>query len=90
MTPEQEARNMLERMGVEDAQNMTAGDVVEIANIIRDRDKYKDNLFRIFTYMIHNNEFKGDLISGDITEDKLNEWGIKSVIHRDSIYFDLI
>jgi hypothetical protein len=31
---EQEARNLLERMGVEDAQSFTAGDVVELANIL--------------------------------------------------------
>lgn len=31
---EQQARDMLERAGVEDAQNMTSGDLVEIANLI--------------------------------------------------------
>lgn len=34
---EQQARDMLERAGVEDAQSMTAGDLVEIANLIDDR-----------------------------------------------------
>lgn len=34
MTPEQEARDMLERMGVEGAQDFTAGDLVELANLI--------------------------------------------------------
>lgn len=33
---EQEARDMLERMGVEDAQSRTAGDVVELANLINE------------------------------------------------------
>ncbi len=33
-TAEQRARDMLERMGVEDAQSFTAGDVVELANLI--------------------------------------------------------
>jgi hypothetical protein len=32
--PEQEARNMLERMGVENAQTFTAGELVELANLI--------------------------------------------------------
>jgi hypothetical protein len=31
---EQAARDILERMGVEDAQSFTAGDVVELANLI--------------------------------------------------------
>lgn len=34
---EQEARDMLERMGVEDAQLFTAGDLVELANLIAGR-----------------------------------------------------
>jgi hypothetical protein len=33
-TAEQQARDMLERMGVEDAQSFTAGDLVELANLI--------------------------------------------------------
>lgn len=33
-TPEQEARDLLERAGVEDAQAMTSGSLVEIANLI--------------------------------------------------------
>ena len=36
---EQQARDMLERMGWEEAQNLTAGDVVELANLICDRRK---------------------------------------------------
>lgn len=36
-TPEQEARDMLERIGVEGAQQFSAGDVVELANLIADR-----------------------------------------------------
>lgn len=38
MTAEQKARDMLERMGVEDAQSMTAGDLVELANLIAYQD----------------------------------------------------
>lgn len=34
MSPEQEVRDILERMEVENAQSMTAGDVVELADII--------------------------------------------------------
>jgi hypothetical protein len=40
---EQQARDMLERMGIEDAQSFSAGDVVELANLIaarRDRFNY--------------------------------------------------
>lgn len=33
-TAEQAARDMLERMGMESAQSLTAGDVVELANLI--------------------------------------------------------
>jgi hypothetical protein len=39
MTAEQEARDMLERMGVADAQEFTAGDLVELANLIAYRHK---------------------------------------------------
>lgn len=34
MTAEQKARDMLERMGVKDAQDFSAGDLVELANLI--------------------------------------------------------
>jgi hypothetical protein len=34
LTPEQEARNLLERMWVDDAQDWSAGDVAELANIL--------------------------------------------------------
>jgi len=33
-TLEQKARDILERMGIEDAQSMTAGDVLELANLL--------------------------------------------------------
>lgn len=33
-TAEQKARDLLERMGVEGTQEMTAGDLVELANLI--------------------------------------------------------
>lgn len=38
MTAEQKARDMLERMGVEGAQSFSAGDLVELANLIAARD----------------------------------------------------
>lgn len=38
MTAEQQARDMIERItGMEEAQQLTAGDVVELANLIADR-----------------------------------------------------
>ena len=38
MTAEQKARDMIERItGMEEAQQLTAGDVVELANLIADR-----------------------------------------------------
>ncbi len=36
MTVEQQARDMLERIGVENAQNFSAGDLVELANLIHE------------------------------------------------------
>ena len=39
MTAEQQVRDMLERMGVEDAQFFSAGDLVELANLIAERDR---------------------------------------------------
>jgi hypothetical protein len=38
MTAEQKARDMLDRMGVDDAQSFSAGDLVELANLIAARD----------------------------------------------------
>jgi hypothetical protein len=38
-TAEQQARDLLERCGVEDAQSFTAGDVMELANLIADFDQ---------------------------------------------------
>jgi len=45
MTPEQKARDMLERMGIKGAQEMTAGSLVELANLISShsaKDKIAD------------------------------------------------
>jgi hypothetical protein len=38
VTPEQRARELLDRMDVPGALDMTAGDVVELANLIAERD----------------------------------------------------
>lgn len=40
-TAEQQARDLLERYGVEDAQSMSTGDVVELANLIADANAYR-------------------------------------------------
>lgn len=39
MTAEQRARDLLERCGVEDAQSFTAGDVVELANLLAEAEE---------------------------------------------------
>lgn len=44
-TPEQAARDILDRMDVDGAQSMSAGDVVEIANLIADNRHFR-SLFR--------------------------------------------
>lgn len=38
---EQDARDLLERAGVEDAQSMTSGDLVEIANLLSELYKLR-------------------------------------------------
>lgn len=44
---EQQARDLLERCGVEDAQSFTAGDVVELANLIAKSEEYRRQLAAI-------------------------------------------
>ena len=39
MTAEQQARDLLERMGIRHAQGFSAGTVVELANLIRDHEQ---------------------------------------------------
>lgn len=41
MTAEQQARDLLDRMGIEGAQQMTAGDVAELANLIEERERLR-------------------------------------------------
>jgi len=38
---EQQARDLLEQYGLEDAQSMAAGDLVELANLIADANSYR-------------------------------------------------
>src|SRR5689334_6218643 len=47
-TAEQSARDMLERMGVEDAQSFTSGDLVELANLIAERDRLRTEVDRLY------------------------------------------
>lgn len=44
---EQQARDMLERCGVEDAQCFTSGDLVELANLVADAEQYRRQLAAI-------------------------------------------
>jgi len=44
---EQQARDLLERCGVEDAQSFSAGDVVELANLIAETNRYRRQLAAI-------------------------------------------
>jgi len=44
MTPEQKARDLLERMEVNGAQNFSAGEIVELANLIDDADTLRAEL----------------------------------------------
>ena len=43
---EQKARDMLERCGWCDAQQCTAGDVVEVANLLVERDNLKNKVLK--------------------------------------------
>lgn len=40
-TPEQQARDLLERLGIEDAQSLSCGDVTELANLLAERRQLK-------------------------------------------------
>lgn len=60
LTPEQQARDLLERIGFPNAQSLTSGDVVELANLIdRANPHVDDQLTRrylhdpIFHAMVH-------------------------------------
>lgn len=44
---EQQARDLLERLDVEDAQAYSSGDLIELANLIADADRFKRQLAAI-------------------------------------------
>ena len=61
-TAEQQARDLLERMGYDDAQSLTAGDVVELANIIAENSQLKMRLSRMNASDIHVfNQYEDEL-----------------------------
>jgi hypothetical protein len=45
-TAEQKARDLLERCGVEDAQEFSAGDLVELANLIAEVESLRQYILR--------------------------------------------
>lgn len=53
MTPEQRARDMLERLEHPRAQELSAGDVVELANLIAERDVLNLVLHTLSQYANH-------------------------------------
>ncbi len=50
ITPEQKARDILERIGIDDAQGYSSGDIVELANLISEHDR----MFRILKFAVQN------------------------------------
>jgi hypothetical protein len=46
---EQQARDLLERCGVEDAQSFSAGDVIALANFIADANEHRSHIEHIRT-----------------------------------------
>lgn len=55
-TPEQQARDILERMEVPGAQLYSAGELVELANIIRDYRALKIKMFKLASLQAAQNE----------------------------------
>jgi hypothetical protein len=53
-TAEQQARDLLEQYGLEGAQSMTAGDVVELANLISDANAYRSWNWRTYANAYRN------------------------------------
>jgi hypothetical protein len=49
-TAEQKARDLLDRMEVDSAQNFSAGDLVELANFIRDSDDMRRGVSILATF----------------------------------------
>ena len=63
MTAEQKARDMLERMGVADAQGFSAGNVVELANLIAARDDATLVHLPRFAVMLKNEHGNWDVMT---------------------------
>ncbi len=50
VTAEQQARDLLDRLGVEDAQSYSSGELVELANLIAERDWLKIQLKKLLQH----------------------------------------
>jgi hypothetical protein len=50
VSAEQQARDMLERLDVEDAQSYSSGDLVELANLIAEVDRLRELIRRGLAY----------------------------------------
>jgi hypothetical protein len=88
-TPEQQVRDMLERMGYENAQSLTAGDVVELANIIAENTLLKRNneLLRAFSKM--SREYQAELIRRREGQMFL-DWFVSTSVKLERVYQELI
>lgn len=88
-TPEQQVRDMLERMGFENAQSLTAGDVVELANIIAENTslKRKNELLRAFSKM--SREYQTELTRRRESQMFL-DWFVSTSIKLERVYQELI
>jgi hypothetical protein len=56
---EQDARDLLEQCGVEDAQSFTAGDVIALANFIAEASRDRQQLAAIRALSDNSEEFDG-------------------------------
>lgn len=78
-TPEQAARDMLERIGLPDAQTLTAGDVIELANAVADAWRYR-RLLQALPLVA-----RGDI---EIHPGRVSRWGVveglKNFSHDDT------
>jgi len=63
---EQQARDMLERMGIEDAQEFTAGDLVELANLIAAQSANRDAQADAARYQWLKKHRQSESYAGDI------------------------
>lgn len=73
---EQQARNLLDQCGVEDAQSFSAGDVVALANLIADHHHRFNQMERIRKLSDESDEFDGRgriYVYADDLDEILNE-----------------